>query len=271
MGFSTISTSMARTNVFFSLSHEEHLKALLALAKIIQLERCSSSRLNASLPEGFIFPLDCIIALCGGSGDDTGAALIRFVGCNDFIRVDAIANVQSTRVVRSGYAIFIDPDVWMNFGSNFPGVLNSMIEFMAGRNALSILNSTCNASHRYSKRLARLLLEAHGVMNKRSEEWIPLSQSEIGTLMNARRETIAVELLSLSHDRIIETKRSRIRILDIDALHQRSCGCFDQGIVIANRQIDIAKQMFASIPSQLPDTLSSMNRQSGKNGKLANH
>lgn len=270
MGFSTISTSMARTNVFFSLSHEEHLKALLVLAKIIQLERCSSSRPNASLPEEFIFPLDCIIALCGGSGDDTGTALVRFVGCNDFIRVDAIANVQSTRVVRSGYAIFIDPDVWMNFGSHFPGFLNSMVEFMAGRNALSILNSTCNASHRYSKRLARLLLEAHGVMNK-SEEWIPLPQSEIGTIINARRETIAIELLSLSHDRIIETKRARIRILDIDALHQRSCGCFDQGIVIANRLIDIAKQMFASIPSQLPDTLSSRTQKSRKNGRPANH
>lgn len=270
MGFSSISTSMARTNVFFSLSHEAHLKALLALAKIIQLERGSSSRPNATLPEGFIFPLDSIIALCGGSGDDTGTALVRFVGCDDFIRVDAIANVQSTRVIRSGYAVLIDPDIWMNFGSHFPGVLNSMVEFMAGRNALSILNSTCYASHRYSKRLPRLLLEAHGVLNK-SEEWIPLSQSEIGALMNARRETIAVELLSLSHDRIIETKRSRIRILDIDALRRRSCGCFDKSVELANRRIDIAKQMFASLQGNLPETLSSTNRQTSKNGKDANH
>jgi hypothetical protein len=94
---------------------------------------------------------------------------------------------------------------------------------------------------------------------------------EIGALIRVRREAVALELLSLNHDAVIESKRSRIRILDIDALRRRSCGCFDKSVELANRRIDIAKQMFASLPGNLPETLSSTNRQTGKNGKLANH
>jgi hypothetical protein len=261
---------MARTNIFFSLSHEPHLKELLALAKVIQLERGSSSRPNTTLPEGFIFPLDSVIAFCGGSDDDTGASLNRFVGSNDFLRIDTLANVKSSRIIRSGYAILIAPDIWMNFASYFPGFLNSMVEFMAVRNALSLSNSTCYANHRLSKRLPRLLLEANEVMEN-SDKYIPLSQLEIGALIRVRREAVALELLSLNHDAVIESKRSRIRILDIDALRRRSCGCFDKSVELANRRIDIAKQMFASLPGNLPETLSSTNRQTGKNGKLANH
>ena len=126
--------------------------------------------------------------------------------------------------------------------------MESMVHFTQGRNTLSILNLACYSTHRYSKRLARLLLEARSVMSDR-EEWIPLSQAEIGELMNTRRETIAVELLALASEGVIETKRGRIRILDTDGLRTRSCGCFDKSVALANHQLSIAKRMFAGIPS----------------------
>ena len=53
------------------------------------------------------------------------------------------------------------------------------------------------------------------------DDWIPLSQAEIGALMNTRRETIPVELLALASEGVIETKRGRIQILDTDNLRTR--------------------------------------------------
>lgn len=250
MGLPVISTTLARTNLYFSLSAEPHLKALLALAEVVELERSSGSTLRI-LPEGFIFPLDAIVALTGGLEEEGASTLIRFVGNNEFFRVDHPSAVGSSRVIRRGRAIWIRQDVWMRFGSRFPGFMESMVEFTQGRNALSILNANCYSIHRYSKRVALLLLEAHSVISA-DDDWIPLSQAEIAELMNTRRETIAAELLDLRTNNIIETKRGKIRILNVNTMRLRSCGCFDKSVALTNHQLSIAKRMFAGIPSTVP-------------------
>lgn len=251
MDFSVISTTLARTNLYFSLSAEPHLKALLALAKIIELKRSSDTTQRTALPEGFIFPLDAIVALSGGLEEEGASTLIRFVGKNEFFRVDCPTAVGTSLIIRPGVAIWIDQGIWMSFGSRFPGFMESMVEFTQGRNALSILNANCYSSHRYSRRIARLLLEARSVMPE-TDDWIPLSQAEIAGLMNTRRETIAAELLALSLGNIIETKRRKIRILDANKMITRSCGCFDKSVALADRQLSIAKRMFAGVPSNHP-------------------
>jgi hypothetical protein len=258
MGASVISTSLARTNLYFSLSSEPHLKAFLTSAKLTELTPSSGNSEQAPLPEGFIFPLDAIVALCGALEDEGTRTLIRFVGNNDFIRIDSPSAVRFSRVIRPGYAIFVEEDQWMGLGSQIPGFMASMVDFTLGRNALSILNLACYSNHRYSKRLARLLLEARSVMSDR-EEWIPLSQAEIGELMNTRRETIAIELLALTSEGVIETKRGRIRIVDTNLMRSRSCGCFDKSVALANHQLSIAKRMFAGVPSNPPATLTTTN------------
>lgn len=248
MGVSVISTTLARTNLYLSLSSEPHLKAFLASAKLIELTPSSGHSATVPLPEGFIFPLDSIIALCGALEDEGTSTLIRFVGNNEFARIDSQSAVRFSRVIRPGCAILVSEDQWMRFGSQVPGFMESMVHFTQGRNALCILNLACYSTHRYSQRLARLLLEARSVISDR-EEWIPLSQAEIGELMNTRRETITIELLALASEGVIETKRGRIRILDTDGLRTRSCGCFDKSVALANHQLSIAKRMFADIPS----------------------
>lgn len=88
MGVSVISTTLARTNLYLSLSSEPHLKAFLASAKLIELTPRSGHSATVPLPEGFIFPLDSIIALCSALEDEGTSTLIRFVGNTDFIRID---------------------------------------------------------------------------------------------------------------------------------------------------------------------------------------
>ena len=250
MGSAAISVTLARSNVYFALGHESHLKALLPLTQLIHLER-EHSPYQPPLRAGFIFPLDAVVALSGGLDEDGASTLIRFVGNNDALRFDPLSDATVSLVVRPGHAILIEHDVWMGFGARFPSFLESMVEMTQGRNALSILNAACCSNHRYSKRLARLLLEVRAALPER-EEWIPLSQMEIALLMNTRRETIALEMLELSACGLIETGRARIRIRDSDGLHARCCGCYDKGVALAAHSLQIAKRFLAGLASTLP-------------------
>lgn len=251
MGTAAVSVALARSNLYLASSPEPHLRALLPSARLIRLDRdCGST--EPALPTGLLFPLDAVVALSGGVDEDGASTLIRFVGSNEFLRLDPLSCVRVSQVVRAGYAIFIAQAVWMAFGSRFPCFLEPMVEFAQGRNALSIVNATCYSSHRYAKRLARLLLEVHDAMPER-EECIPLSQMEIGLLMNTRRETIALEMLDLSAAGIVETGRARIRIRDLDGLRKRSCGCYGRSVDLAMHQLQIARRFLGSVPIPYPD------------------
>ena len=66
MGSTKATVTLAKTNLFLSLAHEPHLGALSAQIQLIKLERTpEKSSPRTSLPHGFIFPLDAVVALCG--------------------------------------------------------------------------------------------------------------------------------------------------------------------------------------------------------------
>jgi len=238
-----VSVALARNNTYFALSPESHLKALAAQMKLIRLTRTAQAAPRRRLPEGFIFPIDCLVALSGGIEEEGASTLIRFVGSNDFFRIDLLADVGLSRVIRTGHAILIEKDVWMNFGAQFPKFFESMAEFVHGRNALAIVNATCYSNHRYAKRLARLLLEARVALSAK-EEWLPLSQFDIAQLMNTRRATVAVELMALAAENLIETKRGKIRIMNGNTLRDRACVCLGKTEQLAEYQLSITQAMF---------------------------
>lgn len=255
MGSPKVSLALAKTNHYFRLAPEPPLHALTAFMQLIKLERSQSNASIHELPHGFIFPLDSVVALCGGIKTEGVTTLIRFAGNNEFFRVDALTDTTMSRVIRSGYAILIDKDVWMKFGAQFPPFLETMAEFVHGRKSLVIVNAACYSSHRHSKRLARLLLEARAAYPA-TEEWLALSQLDLATLITARRETVTRMLAELSTAGAIETARGKIRILDPQVLRQRSCGCIDRAQAIADHQIELAKGLFKRIaPRATPNDL----------------
>jgi hypothetical protein len=105
------------------------------------------------------------------------------------------------------------------------------------------VNATCYSNHRYAKRLARLLLEARVALSAK-EEWLPLSQFDIAQLMNTRRATVAVELMALAAENLIETKRGKIRIMNGNTLRDRACVCLGKTEQLAEYQLSIAQAMF---------------------------
>lgn len=257
MGSAVITVALARTNRHFRSVGETRLRALCAMMKLITLERSKHAFRRDALPQGFIFPLDSMVALCGGETEEGATTLMRFAGGEDVFRVDELADTGigsgMSRVLRAGHAILVEKEVWRRTLARTPSVMESVAGFVDGRNALAMVNATCYSNHRYAKRLPRMLIEARAALPERDER-LPLSHQDIADLMNTRRETITLECAALADAGIIECNRGMIRILDAHALRERSCGCVERAQAIAVKQLDIAAHIVERISSGLSES-----------------
>lgn len=241
-----VTVALARTNLYLKAVAETRLRALRPVMKLIALERGEHAVRRDTLPQGFIFPLDSVVALCGSKTEEGATTLMRLAGKDDVFRVDELAEAEAgkvmIRVLRTGHAILVAKEAWRRMLAQSPSAMETVTDFVAGRNALPMLNATCYSNHRYAKRLARLLIEARAAYPV-DDERMPLSHQDIADLMNTRRETITLECAALADAGIIESVRGRIRILDARALRERSCSCVDRARQIAASQLEIAGRL----------------------------
>lgn len=245
-----VTVALARTNIYLKAVAEPRLRELSTVMELIALERSEHAVRRDTLPQGFILPLDSVVALCGGKTEEGATTLMRFAGKDDVFRVDELTDAGPgrgmSRVLRAGHAILIEKEAWRRLLAQSPSAMETVADFVAGRNALPMVNATCYSNHRYAKRLARLLIEARAAYPVEDER-MQLSHQDIADLMNTRRETITLGCATLADAGIIESVRGRIRILDAPALRERSCACVDRVREIAASQLGIAGRLVERI------------------------
>jgi CRP-like cAMP-binding protein len=84
-------------------------------------------------------------------------------------------------------------------------------------------SAACNATHGIESRLARWLLRAadlHG-----SDE-LPLTQEYIAQMLGVRRTSVTVVARTLQQAGMIRYRRGHIKLLDIPALQETACECY---------------------------------------------
>ncbi len=87
-----------------------------------------------------------------------------------------------------------------------------------------LVSGACNGAHSARQRLARWLL----TMNDRSDdETIFLTQEFLSDILGVRRPTVTQAAGDLQREGCIDYARGRIRIVDVGALHEASCECYD--------------------------------------------
>ena len=85
-------------------------------------------------------------------------------------------------------------------------------------------SAACNATHVIESRLSRWLLRAadlHG-----SDE-LPLTQEYIAQMLGVRRTSVTVVARTLQEAGLIRYKRGNIKLLDIPALQDTACECYE--------------------------------------------
>lgn len=86
-------------------------------------------------------------------------------------------------------------------------------------------SAACNASHTIAERLARWLLATR---DRIGSDEITITQEQLGEMLGVGRSFINRSLRQLSMRGILASKRRRILILDLDALHKVACDCNDR-------------------------------------------
>ena len=92
-------------------------------------------------------------------------------------------------------------------------------------------SAACNGSHSVEERLAKWLCLLARWLD-RSE--FPLTHEFVAAMLGVHRPSVTLAAGALQRSDIIEYRRGRVHVLDLDALREVSCECFD----VINRAYD---------------------------------
>ena len=84
--------------------------------------------------------------------------------------------------------------------------------------------AACNAIHRLDQRLVRCLLQLHDLL---SDDAVPVSLEALAQMLGVNRSGVALALRMLRKAGLIDYCRGRIQLIDIGALRNASCECYD--------------------------------------------
>lgn len=85
-------------------------------------------------------------------------------------------------------------------------------------------SAACNTSHLVEARLSRWLLRAHDLHDGAT---MPLTQELLARMIGVQRNAVSIVAHALQKAGIIRYSRGHIDIIDMDALRQMSCECFE--------------------------------------------
>jgi CRP-like cAMP-binding protein len=80
----------------------------------------------------------------------------------------------------------------------------------------------CNATHSISQRTAKWLLAA---LDRTGDYYVPLTQEQLSSMLGVGRSYIARIISVFKQEKILETKRGKLIVTDLDALKGHACEC----------------------------------------------
>jgi CRP-like cAMP-binding protein len=82
----------------------------------------------------------------------------------------------------------------------------------------------CNALHQVEPRLCRWLLQVH---DRCDGETLPLTQEFLAQMLGVRRTTVTLAARALQDAGMIRYRRGQIELLDLKALKESACECYE--------------------------------------------
>jgi cAMP-binding proteins - catabolite gene activator and regulatory subunit of cAMP-dependent protein kinases len=83
--------------------------------------------------------------------------------------------------------------------------------------------AACNALHELEERLSRWLLQTRDL---HKSDTLPLTQEFLSQMLGVQRSSVTLVARKLQESGLINYRRGRIHILDVEALRESSCECY---------------------------------------------
>lgn len=173
------------------------------------------------------FPIDAVVSLVIplSTGEVVETAM---VGRDGLIGAGAALNgrVSLNRAVVQigGQSLYCPLDVFKTIVKEQPDVLSLIGAHEQALFAQAQQSAACNVTHHLENRLARWLLRAadlHG------GEELELTQEYVAEMLGVRRTSVSVVAHTLQQAGMIQYARGNIRLMDVPALHETACECYE--------------------------------------------
>lgn len=211
------------------------LKKYCALREI----RKGVSITSADTKVNVFFPITCVVGIAVLHGDST-CAFTRFAGRDSVFGLESLVLTHTlrleARMLGAGYLLTVPKAKFLGMLGPARDSDRLSLNSAATLTGTAVVNSVCCASHSMAARLARLILEATDSFGVGFG--VTLTQSEIGNILGARRESVANILGTWKDAGVIETSRGRMSLMSRDALLAKTCSCYHESRTVESRDFD---------------------------------
>jgi CRP-like cAMP-binding protein len=83
--------------------------------------------------------------------------------------------------------------------------------------------AACNATHQLDERLCRWLMQTRDLIRS---DTLPLTQEFLSQMLGVQRSSVTLVARKLQESGLINYRRGRIHVLDVEALRDSSCECY---------------------------------------------
>ena len=128
----------------------------------------------------------------------------------------AIAQVESTGVM-------IDAGVLKGLARESEPLRVALVHQGRALSAQTQQVAACNALHELEERLSRWLLQARDLVRS---DTLPLTQEFLSQMLGVQRSSVTLVARKLQEVGLINYRRGRIHVLDVEGLHESCCECY---------------------------------------------
>jgi CRP-like cAMP-binding protein len=172
------------------------------------------------------FPTDAVISLVIplSTGEQVETAMVGRDGViGDIPALNGLASVNRAVVKIAGQCFVCEIEPFKNAVAKHSNLQRLIAAHVQVLFAQAQQSAACNATHHIESRLARWLLRAADL---RGGNELSLTQEDIAAILGVRRTSVTVVARTLQQAGMIKYARGHIRLLDIPALQETACECY---------------------------------------------
>ena len=172
------------------------------------------------------FPLDCIVVLVS-SVESNGTVEVGLIGNEGLVGAPILMGAKHSTgqalILTEGKALRLPAAILRKEAKRSSRIREVMLTYANALLAQSAQLAACHRYHTPQARLARLLLM---IDDRMQGEELRITQDLLARLLGTRRATVTQASNQLQDNKLIESVRGRIKILDRHGLESIACSCY---------------------------------------------
>jgi CRP-like cAMP-binding protein len=218
---------MLASNAILASLSESDAAALRPHLKATHLEQKTVLFETGDTVNMVYFPISAVVSLVVtlATGEMTEAAMVGRDGAVGLASaLDGKVAMCLGVVQLGGDALICDPTAFKGAALQSHNLIAKVMRHEQTLFAQAQQSTACMANHTVEARLCRWLLRARDLSGS---DRLPFTQEFLAEMLGVRRTSVTAVARTLQEAGIVKYTRGKIEIIDIEALHESACECYE--------------------------------------------